>query len=160
MNKIVPGPFVDKIITNYLGVKRKKYSTNANSALTLLAMFTDETPCGFNIIFSKQLNYQSCMVSLNRRSTDYYAEDGYLPMAICLLTINSLAKPLKYYSHEFLKLKYKTYLKAIKKENYEGFYEDFTEEEKDALNIHPDIPHMFKKLTEEQIKALVEYANR
>ena len=161
-SNIEPGPFVDKLVAKYLGVKRKKYSTNANSAMTLLSQFINETPCGFSISFQKQLNSQSCKVTLNKWNMDYEASGGYLPMTICLLFINSWAKNLRHYSYEFLKLKYKVYLKATEKREELGYYEDdnFTDEELDALNLHPDIPILFQKLTDIEIKSLVEYANR
>ena len=156
--RIEPGPFVDKLVSKYLGVKRKKYSTNANSAMTLLSQFINDTPCGFSISFQKQLNSQSCKVTLNKWNTDYEASGGYLPMTICLLFINSWSKNLRYYSYEFLKLKYELYSELTSEDDYN--WASLTDEQEDILNLHPDIPPLFATLSEEQIRALVEYANR
>jgi hypothetical protein len=149
-NEIKPGPFVDKLIAKYLNLSRKKYSTNASSAFILLSKFVDQNPCGFNIDFKKQLNFQFCKVTLNTYNKDYEASDGYLPMAICLLFINSWAKPLKYYNYEFLKAEYELYKQSLESEEVIDLEDE----------LHPDIPELFRLLNEDQIKALVKYANR
>jgi hypothetical protein len=158
VNEIVPGPFVDKLISKYLNLSRKKYSTNASDAFILLSKFVSQNPCGFNIDFKKQLNFQFCKVTLNTFNNDYQAEDGYLPMAICLLFINSWAKPLKHYSYEFLKLHYDKYL-DIQKRIEEFGYNDIPDEDFE-YELHPDIPELFRLLNEDQIRALIKYANR
>jgi hypothetical protein len=158
VKNIEPGPFVDKLIAQYLNLSRKKYSTNAASALVLLSKFVGETPSGFNIEFKKQINMQYCKVTLNRQNQDYEAVDGYLPMAICLLFINSWAKPLKLYSYEFLEMRYEHYLEAKEKEDKGEF---LTEDDEEVLStLHYDIPELMKNLSEDQVRALVKYANR
>lgn len=158
MNKIAPGAYVDKMISAYLQIPKKKYSTNAKSALELISKFVNEEPSGFSIQFQKQLNSQSCKVTLNRRSIDYYAEGGYLPMTICLLFINSWSKPLKFYSFEFLKLQHGKY-KILQELANEYGYDSLSDEQNEILNMHPDIDILFQKLSEDQIRSLVDYAN-
>lgn len=157
-NKIVPGPFVNEMISKYLGIPKDHYSTKVDAALNLLAMFTNETPCSFTINFQKQLNFQSCQVTLNRSNNDYKAESGYLPMTICLLFINSWSKPLKFYSFECLKKKYERYKAIQNMIDEEGYIDELLEEESE-LDFHPDIPELFEKFSDEQIEALVEYEN-
>lgn len=158
MNKIVQGPFLDCLISDYLKIPYKNYSTNASEALILLSKLVDDTPSGFSINFIKQLNSQNCKVSLFRRNINYEAESGYLPMSICLLFINSWSKHLRFYSFEFLKLQWEKYQIIQLKEN-EGL--ELTDEEIDLSGeFHSDFPELFNNLSDNQIEALVEYANQ
>src|SRR5882672_4696059 len=138
-NKIVPGPFVDKMISTYLKIESKSYSTKATDALILLSKFTLETSSSFTINYENHLNYQSCKVTLNFRNNNYTAESGYLPMTICLLFINSWSKPLKFYSFEFLKIKYEKYKELQLRIDEEGWTNENCNEQTE-LDLHPDIP--------------------
>lgn len=160
INKIEPGPFLNTLISTYLRIKAKDYSTNTAHAFSLMSEFMDQIPSSFNIDFKKHSNFQSCKISLDRMGTNYSSESGYFPMAVCLLFINSWCKPLKFYSYEFLKIHYEKHLEIEKRIEEFGFNDDMVDEYYDQEPLHPDIPALFKNLSKEQIKALVEYANR
>lgn len=159
-NKIVPGSFVDKLLSDYLNIPQKKYSTDIKEGLLLLDKFVEiNRYFAFNIDFKKQLNSQNCKITLNMNDIDYEAEGGYISITICLLFINSWSKHLKFYSFECLKKKYERYKAIQNMIEEEGFTDELLDEETE-LDLHPDIPTLFQKLDDHQIEALVEYANR
>lgn len=160
MNKIVPGSFVDKLIARYLMIPVKKYSTNVNSALILISRFVGETPSGFSINFMKQLNSQHCRVTLFRHDKNYMAESGYLPMTICLLFINSWCDGLKHYSFEFLKLRWEQAKTFMQFYEYNNDYVELNQDQEELYQFYHDFHELFEKLSDEQIKALIEYANQ
>lgn len=157
-NKIVPGPFVDKLISDYLKIPKKKYSTIASSAMSLLARYANATPCHFSINFNKQLNTQNCEVTLSNGRNNYHAKDGYLPMTICLLFINSWCEGLKNYSFEFFKMKWEKakHIKIVL-EKYD-IHELATEKDEELEQFYHDFEHLFNNLNDTQIKALINYA--
>lgn len=154
MNKIIPGPFVDKLISDYLKIPKKKYSTNANSAMSLLARYANAAPCHFSINFNKQLNTQNCEVTLSNGRDNYHAKDGYLPMTICLLFINSWCEGLKNYSFEFFKMKWENAKNLDLQINWTKMDEELDELEQ----FYHDFEHLFNNLNDIQIKALIDYA--
>lgn len=156
--RIEPGPFVDKLVAKYLNIPVRKYSTNAKEALVLLSKLIDRTPSGFSINFLKQINSQSCKITLFSNQRSYTSDSGYLPMGICLLLINSWCEPLRNYNLTFLRMQYEKHLFIQDKIDEYG-YDSLTAEEED-FHLHPDIPELFQKLSDRELEALIKYANR
>lgn len=157
-NKIVTGPFVDNIIAKWLYFPVKRYSTNAKDALMLLNTFVQQTPCDLNISFKKQPNTQLFTIDLNGT----HAESGYFSMVICLAVINQMVVPLKGWNLKDLKEKYKKANSVIYSDEY-----DYNEQDEAILEemyyleeIEETFSDYFYKFTDEELKALIDYANK
>ncbi len=153
-NKIVAGPFLDHIIAKFFYLPELRYSTNAKDALLLLNQSMQCSNCDLNISLRKTPNTQVFKIDLN----GHHAEDGYFPTAVCLAHLGGIFSQLKGHNYNDLKEKYDRSLKID--------YGEYDWNEEDANEVYlleqfsSDFHDYFTRLTEEEFKALIDYANK
>lgn len=156
-NKIVAGPFLDEIIRLWLYLPKKRYSTNFQDSLLLLNYFVQQNPCDLNINLKKTPNTQIFKIDLN----GIHSESGYFPTAVCLAIINKMVEPLKGWT---LKELNEIYCKAIHAEDFYydyGYENEELNDEIDYLNkISETYCDYFSRFNEEELEALIDYANK
>lgn len=149
MNKIVPGPFLDGIISKFLlGPSHFKYSTNIHHAILLLDRNMNQSVIHWSIACEKQLNFQlfTCTIS------GFKASSGYLSMAICLAILGPILSSFK--GKNFKELKEKCNKYYLDMQQYEDSNYDYELETDEYYESYFDI------LNDEEIEALVDYANQ
>ena len=162
-NKIVAGPFLNNLISDYLKIPRAMYSTDIRDAMTLLnRLVGHQDSCSMEISFKKSPNTQNVKITMNSNDRNYEVEGGHIPTTICLLFVNSWSKHLRYYSNvEHLKLE-RAKVQEIEEKLHEYDYDyELTDEEVEITQrYHPDFHDLFANLNDEQIEALIKYAKQ
>lgn len=142
MNKIVPGPFLDGIISKVLlGPSHFQYSTNIHHAMLLLDRKMNQKVIHWSITCEKQLNFQLFTCTIN----EFKASSGYLSMAICLAILEPILSSFK--GKNFKELK----------EKYNKYYSDMQQYDNDSGEYYESY---FDILNDKEIKALVDHANQ